>query len=522
MPEITSSFCVLVSLVPAITAFIILIFGRTRILRETTALIGMIITFIISVIILLKTQVSILTALNNQLRMDSLSGLVSSLIGLIGLVVIIYSFKYIQHEKNKGIITEKKIKSFYWQVMLFISTMLLATTTNNIIMLWVIIEATTLASAILVAFYWNKNALEAGYKYLMLLTVGISFALFGCILLYSGAAFHVTNQDPLQITVIASVAKSGLIPKSIVLLSVAFLIVGFGTKAGIAPFHAWLPDAHAEAPTPVSALLSGIMIKVGIYALVRTISIFYSSFSIISLFVVILGIFTMIVGVFMMFIQEDLKRFLAYSSVSQVGYIIMGFGLAGCMVPAAASALRNGAYLGMYGSIFHIVNHSIIKSLLFLCVGAVVYATGIRRIDELGGLGRKMPITSFCFVVGGLAISGIPLLNGFMSKFTLFLAGAKVPGMLWTTIIAIICSILTLACFFHVSYKIFMGPVPPAIKKLHIKEVPVSMWLVMFILCLLCFFIGIYPQAIYPILDKATNCVLNVISQGTVPVGLSP
>jgi hydrogenase-4 component F len=513
MSEIVSSYCIWIFIVPALTAMFILLFGNKKFLREWVALIGMIITLIISIVILIETQSKVLIEFGSHLRIDSLSSLFSFIISVIGLMVIIYSFKYVEREKEKGIISDKKVKSFYWQVMLFISTMLFATTTNNIIILWVIIEATTLASAILVAFYWNKDSVEAGYKYLMLLTVGISFALFGCVLLYSGAASSLIKGEPLQISVISEAAKAGIIPSSIILLAVAFLIVGFGTKAGIAPFHAWLPDAHAEAPTPVSALLSGVMIKVGVYALIRTVTMFYTSFSIISVFIVILGIFTMVVGVFMMFIQEDLKRFLAYSSVSQMGYIIMGLGLSG-VVPAMSGVVKDGSYISMYGSLFHIVNHSIIKSLLFLCVGAIVFKTGIRRINELGGLGRKMPITAFCFFIGGLAISGVPMLNGFMSKFTLFLAGVKVPGMVWTTVVAIICSILTLASFVHVSYRIFIGPISSELKSLNISEVPASMWLMMFVLVLFCFILGVSPQVIYPILNNATNVVLSIISKG--------
>jgi len=514
MTELTSSLCLLVFLVPVAAALLILLLGRWWRLSSALAVIGMAVTTGIAAYAFIRTQQVVLTFFNNQLRMDALSGLVSGLIALIGLIVVVYSVRYLEHDKEKGLISERKITAFYWQVMLFIGSMLWATTTNNIILLWVIIEATTLASALLVAFYWNRDALEAGYKYIMLLTVGISFALFGCVLLYSGTAYHAGGQDPLLMTVIAAVGSKGLIPWSIVLLAVSFFIVGFGTKAGMAPFHAWLPDAHAEAPSPVSALLSGVMIKVGIYALIRTIAMFYTSFPIIPLFVTVLGIFTMVVGVAMMFLQEDVKRFLAYSSVSQMGYILMGFGLAGCGLSANGDSAGSGAYLGMYGSLFHLVNHGIIKALLFLCAGAVIYTTGIRRIHELGGLGRKMPLTSFCVLVGSLAISGVPLLNGFMSKFTLFLAGIEVPGMYWTTIVAILCSILTLACFIHVAYRIFLGPLPEKLKEMNIKDVPASMSAGMLILCLLCFLLGICPQILYPALDKATHVVLALITGG--------
>lgn len=490
--------CMLIFLVPAVFAILIFVLGRISwVFREGLSLIGIILTFLLSLRIYYavpQMAAKEITAWNNQFRMDSLSSLVCLLIALLGLIVIVYSFRYMSQEVSKGLIQKERLSSYYGWIMLFISTMLWATSTNNIIMLYVIIEGTTLASGILVAFYWNKEALEAGYKYLMLLTVGITFALFGAILLYSGASPFVKGVDPLQITEIAKVASK--IPKSIVLLSVAFLLVGFGTKAGIAPFHAWLPDAHAEAPTPVSVLLSGVMIKVGAYALIRCITIFYPLYSGISLFVVILGVFTMIVGVFMMFTQEDLKRFLAYCSVSAMGYIIMGLGF--------------GNYLGIYGSIFHILNHALIKALLFLCVGAVMYRTGARKVGELGGLGKKMPLTAFCFFVGALAISGIPLLNGFMSEFTLFIAGAKC-GMLWATIIAIVVSILTLACFIHIAYRVFMGEEGEKVKG-EIKEVPFSMWVGIFVLTGLCFIIGIYPQCVYPILDRATEGVLALMA----------
>ena len=176
------------------------------------------------------------------------------------------------------------------------------------------------------------------------------------------------------------------------MIAAAFLVVGFGTKAGIAPFHPWLPDAHAEAPTPVSVLLSAVMIKMAVYAMARTVSIFLPTWSQLSLFLVGIGCFTMLLGIVMALTQDDLKRLLAYSSVSQIGYIVAGVGL--------------GTYLGCYGGLFHLLNHAIFKGLLFMCVGAVVYATGLRRISELAGLRRRMPVTGLCFLVGALAIAG--------------------------------------------------------------------------------------------------------------------
>jgi len=484
-------------LLPALTGILIFLLGRkSRLLSEGIAVLGSAVTFLISCHILTQTtRGEILTLFREELRMDALSGLMAGLIAFLGLIAVIYSIPYIRKEVEEGVIRPERIRSYYGWIMMFLASMLWATTTNNIIMLWVIIEATTLASVILVAFYWNRDALEAGYKYAMLLTVGITFALFGCVLLYAGASPYIpSGLDPLKITEIAKVA--GKIPKSIALLSVILLLVGFGTKAGIVPFHTWLPDAHAEAPTPISALLSGVMIKVGIYALIRTVLILYPFHSIISPLVLVLGIITMVVGVLMMFLQEDMKRFLAFCSVASIGYIIMGLGL--------------GTYLGIYGGIFHLLNHSLMKALAFLSVGGVIYSTRQRRVPDLGGLGRLMPLTGLTFYVAALALGGVPFFNGFMSEFTLFLAGVKA-GYLWATIIAIIVAILSLAAFIHIAYRVFMGSLPQNLDENQIKEVPVAMWGGMLILALLCVLIGVYPQIVYPILNEATKAVFSMM-----------
>jgi hydrogenase-4 component F len=484
-------------LVPALTGLLIFLAGKkSRFLSEGLAVLGTTITFFFAArIALLTTRGEVLTFFREEFRVDALGGLITLLVGFIGLIVVIYSIPYIRKEVEERVVRFGTVRFYYGWIMLFLASMVAATTTNNIIMLWVIIEATTLASVMLVAFYWNRDAVEAGYKYAMLLTVGITFALFGCVLLYSGASPHIANElDPLKMTEIAKVA--GKIPKSIALLSVVLLLVGFGTKAGIVPFHTWLPDAHAEAPTPVSALLSGVMIKVGIYAVIRTVLIFYPFYSIISSLVLWLGVVTMVVGVLMMFLQEDLKRFLAFCSVSSMGFILMGLGL--------------GNYLGIYGAIFHLLNHSLMKALAFLSVGGVIYSTRCRRLTDLGGLAKFMPITAFTFWVAALALGGVPLFNGFMSEFTLFLGGVKA-GQTWATVIAILVAILNLAAFVHVSYHVFMGKLPTNLEKTRVQEIPITMWGGTLILAILCLVIGIYPQIVYPLLKEATKAIFAFI-----------
>lgn len=438
---------------------------------------------------------SVLTTWGRELRVDGLSSLVVVLIALIGLVAVIYSFRYMRHRTvldAAGVdVTRRKLAGFYALFLCFIATMLWGTTTNNIIMLYVAVEATTIASGLLVAFWWDRRALEAGYKYLMLLTVGITFALFGCVMLYAASTRFLQGADAMLISQIRTIATA--IPHSVMIFVSAFFIVGFGTKAGIAPFHPWLPDAHAEAPGPVSALLSGVMIKMAAYALARTLGIFLAAYNPLGLFIVILGCFTMLLGIIMALAQDDVKRLLAYSSVSQMGYILMGFGF--------------WTYLGAYGALFHLVNHAIAKALLFLAIGAVIYRTSSRNLTEMGGLAGKMPATAACFFIGAFALSGLPPFNGFLSKFTIFLAGAQ-KGLWWASAIGIFTSLLTVVALVKAGYLIFWGKPREQAVFDNAKEAPLSMLVPVGVLAFGCLYLGIWPQAIYPLLDRAAHSLL--------------
>ncbi|HVO76708.1 MAG TPA: proton-conducting transporter membrane subunit, partial [Candidatus Bathyarchaeia archaeon] len=442
----------------------------------------------------------VLTSFGRQFYADSLSALLVILISAIGLISIVYSLKYMRRETGEGdpahATTPQRLSVFYGWLMLFLSTMLWASLSNNIIMLYVAVEASTIASGLLVAFYWDKRALEAGYKYLMLLTVGITFALFGCVLVYAAGASVLGGSRGLLLSDLKSVAPT--FPSATVILASAFLIVGFGTKAGLAPFHPWLPDAHAEAPTPVSALLSGVMLKVAIYALVRTVSLFFPGYSSISMFVLGLGVFTLVIGDIMALAQDDLKRMLAYSSVSQMGYVLMGFGI--------------GTQMGVYAGLFHLLNHALAKSLLFLAAGAVMYATGARRISDLGGLAKKMPVTCLCFFVGALAIAGMPPFNGFQSKLALLVAGARA-GVWWAVILALAGSLITLVVAARAAKAVFWGAPSAAVSGPGVKEVPFAMRAAMVTLAALCLGIGLYPGAVSKPLAAAAAVVETVRSE---------
>jgi len=496
-----SALTQIVFLAPAAAALLAWLLGRVRrALAEVFALVGSVAALAAAIGIAARVlRGEILTGWGPELRVDALSALLVLLITGVGLPATLFSIRYMRHRRlldpDGADVTDKRLPGFYGLYLLFLATMLWGCVTNNIIMLYVAVEATTIASGLLVAFYWDRRSLEAGYKYLMLLTVGITFALFASVLLYAAATPYLPGVNAMLISELRGVAS--LIPRSVAIFVVAFLVVGFGTKAGIAPFHPWLPDAHAEAPSPVSALLSGVMIKMAAYALARTITIFFPVYDALTVFVVVLGAFTMLLGGVMSLVQDDLKRLLAYSSVSQMGYVIMGLGF--------------GTYLGVYGSLFHLLHHAAAKSLLFLSVGAVIYATSARSMSQLGGLGRRMPVTAVCFFIGAFAISGLPPFSGFMSKLTIFLAGAQA-GM-WAAVgVGIFTSLLTLIAVLRAGQAVFWGtPRSGDLSLESVREAPASLWLAMGALAGVCLLLGVYPQIAYPLLHKATLSIAGLV-----------
>jgi hydrogenase-4 component F len=498
---VPSGLVQVVFLIPAVASLLAWLLGRVRrALAEMIALLGTAGALAVSIAIVGPAlRGEILTGWGRELRVDSLSALLVLLISAVGLTAALFSLRYMRHrrlhDRQGRDITDARLPAFYGLFLLFLATMLWGCVTNNIIMLYVAVEATTIASGLLVAFYWDRRSLEAGYKYLMLLTVGITFALFACVLLYASAAPYLPGVNAMLISELRGVA--GLIPRSVAIFVVAFLIVGFGTKAGVAPFHPWLPDAHAEAPSPVSALLSGVMIKMAAYALARTVTIFFPAYPALTVFIVVLGSFTMLLGGVMALAQDDLKRLLAYSSVSQMGYVIVGLGF--------------GTYLGVYGGLFHLVTHAAAKGLLFLSVGAVIYATSERSLSQLGGLRKRMPVTAVCFFIGAFSIAGMPPFAGFMSKLTIFMAGAGA-GMWAAVAIAVFTSLLTLIVVFRAGQAVFWGsPKSEAAAADSVREVPASLWVAMIALAAVCLLLGICPQLAYPLLNRAALSIAGVL-----------
>jgi len=411
--------------------------------------------------------------------LDSLSVFMLVTVNVIAFLVTIYSISYMEKYTDKW--------KFYTLFLLMLAGMNGIIITGDLFNLFVFLEIASIASYALVAYGTEHEELEAAFKYMVMGLVASSFILLGIAVLYSYTS-TLNMADMSFILLQKGLGNVGLF------VSVLFLM-GFGLKAAIVPFHAWLPDAHPSAPAPISAMLSGVLIKVlGIYALIR---IFFNVIgvnpAILTIFMV-LGVISMCVGAFLAIGQNDMKRMLAYSSVSQIGYIVLAIGIA--------------TPLAILGALFHLINHAVFKSLLFLNSGAVEYATGTRDLNKMGGLNSQMPITGASSLIGSMSISGIPPLSGFWSKLIIILAAIQAQryGLAW---IAIIVSIITLAYYLKLQNSAFFGSLKQGLEK--IKEVPLPMRISMTALAIICIFGGLLliPVLNLGFLDAAVQALMS-------------
>lgn len=392
-----------------------------------------------------------------RLQVDGLS-IVMALIGfLLWLAVSIYSINYIKIN----------LVSYYSLLLIVLGAVQGSVFAKDLISFYVFLEITAVATYFLIIHKRNIEALQAGYKYILMTLIGAFLILFSIILVYVDTGSYE----------VIMVTKSGGI------IAPVLFLLGCFVKAGAAPLHIWLPDAHPAAPSPVSAFLSGMMIKIGAYGIIRFIfpilnfDLPATNFGeLLSLLIMSIGVASMLIGVLLALLQTDVKRLLAYHSISQMGYILLGIGL--------------GTKLGLAGGLYHLANHTMFKGLLFLCMGAVIYSTGTRELDNLGGLWKRMPITTSTCIVAALAISGIPPFNGFASKKVLAEAAANYNYVL--KFVMMITAALTFASFLKLIRYTFFGELKKQL--MTVKEVPLLMQLPMIVLAILCVFLGINAQ----------------------------
>jgi hydrogenase-4 component F len=358
---------------------------------------------------------------------DALSAWLDLVLAVVGATGTLFAVGFLDEQFNRGLLPLRRFRRFFCLFDLFLAAMLIAVNVADVAIMWIAIEGSTLAAALLIAFERNKGALEAGWKFMILGSVGIALALFGTIILYytSEHVLGVTS-DALRWSELYRVADS--LDPTAIKVAFVFVLIGYGTKAGVAPMHSWLPDAHAESPTPVSAMLSANMLTVAVYAILRfkavadrTVGTAFTGNLMIGL-----GLLSVAIAAILLLVQRDYKRLFAYSSIEHIGIALVGFGIGGA---------------GVFAGAWHLLNHALAKSTAFYGAGWILLQHEHKMLDRVTGLLRQMPLAGSAILIAGVALAGMPPFGLFASEVLITIgAYAARPGLAY-----LFLSLLTLA-----------------------------------------------------------------------------
>jgi len=376
--------------------------------------------------------------------LDVLSAFFIFVISAVAFAAALYSIGYIRNDIEKGVISEKKARFYYILFNLFCCSMLFVPAVNNLGILWVAVEMTTLISAFLVGFYNSKESVEAAWKYIIICSVGIIFALLGTILF--SYAFSLSGGGR-SLNWSSMAAGAAGMDKNILKVAFIFILVGYGTKAGLAPMHTWLPDAHSQAVSPISALLSGVLLKTALYAILRfgIIVIKGAGFAYFAHLMILFGMISLVISCGFILVQKDFKRLLAYSSVEHMGIICIGFGL--------------GAPLAAAGALLHIFNHAAVKSLMFFGAGNVVSAYKKHNMNAIRGVIKALPFTGVMLLLGMFALTGFPPFSIFISEM-LIIIGAFSNGSYWIAALLLLFLAVIFGAFIYHFGEMLFGNIP--------------------------------------------------------------
>ncbi len=431
-------------------------------------------------------------------EVDAMSVLMAGISVILGFVAVIYSWSFMK--ENTG------LDKYYTLFLLMIAGMLGMELTGDMFNFFVFLEITSIASCALIAFWTNKGkAVDAAFKYIVISAIGALFILFAVALLYS-------QYNALNIAVLGSMIQYTFLDK----IALILLIVALLMKAGIVPMHMWLPDAYSRAPSSVTVALIGATLA-SLYGVLRVCFTLYGNslsnicnnlninvHSMLGTLLILLAIITIILGVIMALRQINFKRLIAFAAIAELGYMFLGIGTG--LTVLGNPELAVYGMTALKGGIFHIINDALDVGLLFLVAGAIYYATRENSLNRMGGLARNLKYTTVFFLIGLLAVSGMPPMNGFASKILIYESTYQLSPIL--SIIAILCSILLLAVFVKVFYSAFMGPAQPKFKD--VKEVPKSMLIAMGIITCIIIFIGLFPQfVINTVVTPAAEALVN-------------
>jgi len=417
--------------------------------------------------------------LEGCLEIDALSLFMVAVFLLIGLMASMHSLRYV--ERDTGVFG-------YHTLLLSLTAGLVGVAfAGDFFTFFLFWEVMCVSSYALVAFRkGDPDAVAAGYKYLIMSAAGSMTLLFAISILYgmTGTLNFAYLSEGLSRT------DGGIWMH----LALAMILVGFGIQMGMAPLHAWLPEAHSAAPSPISAMLSGAMVKIGVFGLIRLLFLLFpQTQGLWRMALALLAALTMFTGNLMALLQDDVKRILAFSTIANIGYILLG--------------LASGSLPGWTGSLFHLLNHAICKALLFLCVGSFIHQTGSRSLTALAGIGRRMPITGALFTVGVLAILGVPPLNAFWSELMIVVEGLE-SGLLFFSTVMIVNIILSAFYFFRMIQVIMLQETTSTSMKA--RKAPVSMLIPTYALAFYSIIIGLYPAVFRGIAESAAQAALNI------------
>jgi proton-translocating NADH-quinone oxidoreductase chain N len=408
------------------------------------------------------------------LQMDGLGLFLAGTVMLLMTLVVIFSFPYVKGEEDE--------EKYYALLPALAAAIIGLGCTRDLFNLWVWFEAMTITSYLLVAFYRDqKGSLEAAVKYLVQSSVGSLMVLLGISLVFLQTA--TLNLDEIR----PLLAGSGMVS----LAAGGLFVIGFGVKTALVPLHTWLPDAHSQAPSGISALLSGIVIEAGLVAMLRALGGLSQASSAWGALLLGFAALNMLFGNLMALRQTEVKRMLAYSSLAQVGYMLLGFGV----------ALAYGIQDGAAGGFFHLFNHAVMKGLAFLAAGALLYALHISRgshkplvLDDLNGASQRYPVTAFALSVALLGLGGLPPLSGFMSKWQIFLAGVRSTPLLWLVIFAGLNSVLSLGYYAPIINRLYRRE--PSAVVMQGSPVAALMGLPLLLLTLIMVAVGFWPSLV--------------------------
>ena len=496
----------LVPLVLALVIFGARWLGRsTRLVVEASHLISVTLVLVLSLFSVRDVlSYGLVYSPGNWLHVDALSAVFLLIIGVVGFLAGVYSIGYTRHDLETGEFDLTRLSDYYGLFNLFLFTMLLVVTANNIIMMWVAIEATTLGSAFLVGIYRHRSSLEAAWKYVIICTVGVAFGLYGTILVYADAV-NVMQVPGAAVMWTEIIKNAPALDPTLLKMAFIFILIGFGTKAGLFPMHAWLPDAHSEAPSPVSAMLSAVLLNCALLVIIRfaTITNLAIGPSFTQTLLIVFGMMSVAAAAFFMFMQRDIKRLLAYSSMENIGLVVLAFGLGG---PA-----------GIFAGLLHALNHSLVKALMFCTTGNILIKYKSRNLDQVKGMLQAIPASSILLMVGALALVGTPPFNIFLSKFYIIASGLGA-GYIWLMILCLLLLTVVFAAFFKVIAAAVFGEKPENIAKGEFN------WLTLVpagLLVALILMLGLYiPPQLGNLLNGATGVVIyGAPAQVTVSFG---